>query len=83
MEDTTKYENPITTRISMRDTNNHNLNMFVWKNGNTDISLHDVISVVVGEEETMEHEDGTPFIVRDITIEHENGTHSEISLFIK
>ena len=84
MKTTTKQTpHDITTTIHTSETDNKRLSLFVHRDSNTSIGLHDVISVVMGKNRTLIRDDGVPFVVRDITITHENGKTTEISLFIK
>ena len=72
----------ITTNLSLSDTANDNLCLFVHRNGNTDLSLHDIKKVVIGKNRNIVGKNGV-FVVRKITLQHDNNTTTEINLFIK
>jgi len=77
------FQNPsdITTQ-SLGNTDNENLFLFVHKNGNTAISLHNVDSLKIGKWETNKRENKKDFQTKTILIISE-GIKQEITLFKK
>ena len=74
---TTKQTNEITKRISFCDSDNKNLSLSVFGNGNTHQTLHNIEKLSVGKWERLNNDTET----RKITIRHDNDTETEIILF--